>query len=77
MELKYRIDELLNELPRKDYAPTISRIIDRVGKTRSHFNRIRKIPVGSTSSITTDDLLIIADELNCKVDDLLNTKVLA
>lgn len=72
MNKKYRIDEILETLPIKDYQLTIDQICHHLRKSRSQFNRMRKYTVQSTSAITSDDLIIIADVLHCSVDELLN-----
>ncbi|MEM1326183.1 MAG: hypothetical protein AAGI23_09530 [Bacteroidota bacterium] len=71
MEKKYKIKEKINELRHFEVSDTKRRIVEKLQVDKSQFYRIMNIPIDSNREAKPSQLLIIAEELGCKIDDLL------
>lgn len=69
---KYLILDKLSEIPRGDYTENINILLKKLDVHRSSFYRLINIESGSSSSMTTDQLLIFAEHFGCSVDELIN-----
>lgn len=79
-KFKYLINSKLIDIEkehgRKAKIEATKRIITRLNISESQFWRIKTYQIEDNSSATSDQLIIIAEELNCSVDDLLNKQEL-
>lgn len=72
MEKKYQIKDMINALPHNMVVDIKKRIVNKLDIHKSQFYRIINIPVDSNREAKPSQLQIIAQELGCTIDDLMN-----
>lgn len=71
-KLKYRVKDLMDAQPKRDYRNHLKSLIDKLDISRASFYRLISIELDSSSSMTTDQLLTIADHFDVSIDELIN-----
>lgn len=74
---KYNIEQQLGLIPRSVTIETVIKYLESFGVTRDDFYRDRRIPYGSSKSISADRLQIYAQVFDCSIEDLQNQPVKA
>lgn len=75
LEFKYKINYQVSQLPRELAIGDIVSLLEKYGISKDQFYRDRKILIKSSTSITTDRLMIYAKIFDCSINELLNTQV--
>lgn len=73
--LKYKIDDLLTALPKKDYDEAVNKIIIEIGVPYSTFQGWRKIKIGEKRDIPAEKLFGIAKFFGKPAEELKNYDV--
>lgn len=69
---KYTIRDYLEKIPKGEYSDQLDLLLQKLDISKPSFYRITSIPKGSSSSATSDQLLVIAEFFDCQIDDLIN-----
>jgi hypothetical protein len=75
VKLKYKLNDLVNELPRNIGIAELIDELNKHGINRDAFYRDRKITINSNHSIPSDRLDVYAIIFGCTTDELKNYKV--
>lgn len=75
MTLKYRIKDLLNQLPKYERLQLQDKILSEMGCSYNMFFKMIHIEQNSSNDIKGGQLKIFAKHLGCTVDDLYSTFV--
>ena len=73
-QLKYRIKEMLESLPISEYRIAKKVIPLNLGISRSTFQKYIEASIDDHYSIPTDNLALLADYFECKMEELFNFK---
>lgn len=68
---KYRIDEILDQLPYQERKQKMKELLERLSISPTHLWVIRNYKETQTNCINSDQLCIIADTLSTTVDYLM------
>jgi transcriptional regulator with XRE-family HTH domain len=71
---KYRVKELLNNLPATDRNVAMKQLPDYLGISRQTFSKILNVSVDDDYEPAAGTLIKLANFLNCTVEVLLTTK---
>lgn len=71
---KYRVKELLNQLPKADYDLAMKQLPDYLGVARQTFSKILNVKENEQYEPSSGTLIKIASFFNCPVENLLSTK---
>ena len=71
---KYRVKELLNNLPATDRDIAMKQLPEYLGVSRQTFSKILNVSVDDDYEPASGTLIKLASFLNCNVEDLLENK---
>jgi len=74
LELKYRINDKLESLPYREYVVAVDSLPELLEIPQATFQQYLNAKVDDELSVSVEELILLAEFFNCRVEELLNYK---